>query len=106
MKVKTCGNANSGPGSSDPDNNEAADIVQTESAHNDGTEKVKRVEVVGASESAETQHNRPTSPPSPPSPSKAPAAAAPDHAAPGNANSGPGSSDSPQNQEAADILQT
>ncbi len=105
MELKTCGNANSGPGSSDSDNNEAADIVQAETAHNDGTEKLNRVEVVSASKSAETQHNRPPSPPSPPSPSKAPAAAAPDNAAPGNAKSGPGSSDSQQNKEAGDILQ-
>ncbi len=54
MELKTCGNANSGPGSSDSDNNEAADIVQAETAHNDGTEKLNRVEVVSASKSAET----------------------------------------------------
>lgn len=68
----------------------------------DGSEKLRRVEVVGADESAETQHDTPPSPPSVPKP---PAPAPPAQAPPGNANSGPGSSDGSENEEAENIVQ-
>lgn len=86
------GNANSGQ-----TNKEAEDILQAETAHDDGSEKkVKRVEAVGAALTPETEHDTP--PPPPPAP-KVQSAPPPSQAPPGNANSGQ------TNKEAEDILQ-